>query len=155
MEISAELPPNEHPLLRFISPAIELENLEYHAILKSQLANRYFQYVDEKFGKWNAISPERRMSFENILWVRPDEIFSGKYFFMAGPIKSNHIFQYQYSDLHWISCVCVLADTKDLIQRLFLRGEISREGIYCVFLHKNGAWKNLIIDDLFPINLEK
>jgi len=159
MDFSEEIPlPEISPLLKFINPPIAVENLEYQAILISQKNNKFFQYIDEKFKaeKDNlTIYDEKKTAFYNIRWVRPNEIFKEKFYFFAGPIKSSHVFQYQYENLHWVSCLCALSDVRNMLQKVFLQSGLSNEGIYSVFLHKNGQWKNIIIDDLFPINMEK
>lgn len=159
MDFSGEVPPLEtSPLIKFINPPLVVDNLEYQAILKANKNNKYFQYVDEKFkaDKTNlTIDDEKQTAFYNVRWERPNEIYKEKFNFFAGPIKSSHIFQYQYDNLHWISCICTLADSRNMLQKVFLQTGLSPEGIYSVFLHKNGQWKNLIVDDQFPVNIEK
>lgn len=149
----------ENSFLKAIHPSLNPEGLEYYALLKAQKNNKNFVFFDKKFTsnvKNLTLTEDRICSFYNTRWVRPLEIFQkDKFYFFAGPIKSSHLFQYNFEKLYWLSCLCIISEKRDLIERLFLNNSVNSEGLYSVFLNKNGIWKNYIVDDFFPINIEK
>ena len=148
----------ENSLLNYINPPILLENLKYESTHRFHKKDKNFRFTDTEFSP-NVLSltnsEETKCKFSNTRWAKPLEIFKKKFNFFSGPVKPSNIFQYNYEKFYWISCLCIISEQKFLLDRLFLNNSFNEQGIYSVFLNKNGQWKDIIIDDKFPINNEK
>ena len=150
-------PPEKNELLHLINPKIIIEKLESFSLIASLRKNKPYLYKDEKFKpEITNLSylEEKRMSLPNVHWLKSSEIYKENCYLFSGPIKSSHLFHFNFQNVYWLSCVCILSD-KGLLKRLFLYNTLNELGFFSIFLNKNGKWKNFIIDDMFPINIEK
>eukprot|EP00928_Gymnodinium_smaydae_P036824 TRINITY_DN25684_c0_g1_i4.p1 TRINITY_DN25684_c0_g1~~TRINITY_DN25684_c0_g1_i4.p1 ORF type:complete len:704 (+),score=146.08 TRINITY_DN25684_c0_g1_i4:658-2769(+) len=53
-------------------------------------------------------------------------------------------------DCYFLSACAALAETPDMIRRLFAQQAVTEDGIYCISLMKNGSWHEVWVNDVFP-----
>jgi len=65
-------------------------------------------------------------------------------------IAPNDILQGNLGDCWFLCAVSALAETSQLVERLFLTKEYNEEGIYRIKICKNAEWQEVVVDDFFP-----
>jgi hypothetical protein len=58
--------------------------------------------------------------------------------------------QGELGDCYFISCLSHLVADHDVLDSVFVTAETNPEGVYCVRLWVNGAWKHFFLDGTFP-----
>lgn len=115
------------------------------------------QFVDDKFpanlfSLIGAVKPqEYRNEWDVFKWKRPDKIWlAGSYQFIQA-IHPSNIKQGFLNDGYFLSAVAILADHPSLISRLFTTSTVNPTGVYGVWLHINGSWTEIVVDDQLPV----
>lgn len=114
------------------------------------------QFTDPKFQP-NLISligpvkpPEYNHEWDVFQWKRPEQIWQiGTYQFSLA-IHPSQIRPGFLNDNYFLSAVAILAEHPFLISRLFTNSSINPTGVYGVWLHINGVWTEVVVDDLIP-----
>ncbi|KAK3099970.1 hypothetical protein FSP39_012680, partial [Pinctada imbricata] len=50
------------------------------------------------------------------------------------------------------AAMACLGERKDLLEKIIISEKLNTHGVYVLRLCKDGAWKNVIVDDRFPCN---
>ena len=114
-------------------------------------------FLDQKFqaNLFSLIGAVRPAEYKNewdvFQWKRPDQIWPiGSYQFIQA-IHPSQIRQGFLNNTYLLSAISILAEHPFLITRLFTTPSISHTGVYGVWLHINGAWTEVVVDDLLPV----
>jgi len=117
------------------------EDESFPATQASLISNWKDEQVQDKVATWR-----------NFEWKRPHQIPSiGKnpqVFYQN--IDPSDIGQGLLGDCYFLSSLSVLAEHPDRIKKLFVSSLSNEWGVYAVQICKNGIWKEVVIDDLFP-----
>ena len=73
------------------------------------------------------------------------------YPFSTGAMKTRDIGQGAIGDCYFMSGLSSVCSKPDLVERVFVKREISKYAIYCVALFLNGAWESVVLDSRFPV----
>ena len=93
-------------------------------------------------------------NFENITFVRPNEIFGNEYKLFSGKIEVNDIKQGSLGDCYFLTALGNICKFPGLIMKIFKTKEINKYGYYELFLRIDGKPTILIIDDYLPVYKE-
>ncbi len=133
--------------------------------LEVQLMKREMRFLDPDFlPSDSSLYGGRESPFDTLIqWRRPEEFVcpdtvedtagttTGATVCVLNPVgEVNDIREGALGDGWFVSAVATLAEVPPLIDRLFLTREISREGVYRVRICKDGEWRAVTVDDLFP-----
>ena len=133
---------------------INKENLAFYDEKEAELSKNNQKFKDEEFPAGVSSLTNSMKEFpaaKVIKWRRVTELFPGKEITLCSDqVGPNDIVQGYLGDCYLLSALSVLSERKDYIKRLFYSKEISRSGIYSVWLCDSGEWKNMIIDDEIP-----
>jgi calpain-15 len=91
----------------------------------------------------------------NTIWLRPPEIPSKAPWaiFRRGAVSGDDVRQGQIGNCWFLAALSVVAEQRpEHILKLFLTKEVNFYGLYQVRLCKDGEWKIVVVDDLFPCN---
>ena len=67
-------------------------------------------------------------------------------------ISPYDIFQGNISDHYFLSAISALAEQPGRVARLLISDKANEKGCYCIALHLNGLWKEIYLDDFFPVS---
>ena len=67
-------------------------------------------------------------------------------------ISPTDIYQGALGDCYYMSAIASIAEYPDRIKRNILQRKTSPKGAYCVALNIVGAWVQIVLDDIFPVN---
>lgn len=67
-------------------------------------------------------------------------------------IEPNDIKQGILGDCYFLSSCASIAENPERIKEIFISQNISPEGAYCVRIFERGERKEIIIDDIFPVD---
>ena len=67
-------------------------------------------------------------------------------------ISPTDIYQGGLGDCYYLSAIASIAEYPDRIKRNILQRKTSPKGAYCVALNIVGAWVQIVVDDIFPVN---
>lgn len=84
-------------------------------------------------------------------WGRASEVYSGDHFKIWNNVHPNDIMQGELGSCFLLSSLSALAERPALLTRLFDVQEINNECVYAVWLNINGLWREIILDDYFPL----
>ncbi|XP_052077597.1 calpain-15-like [Mytilus californianus] len=96
----------------------------------------------------------------NIKWLRLKDV---KDMDWKGPIHwkvydkptANDIVQGEIGNCWFICALAVVAERKNLVERIVVTKDYCPEGAYVVRLCKDGIWKTVVLDDHFPVDQYK
>lgn len=98
----------------------------------------------QKRGNYNA-------DWRNYKWGRASEVYGGNNFKIWNEIEPTDLMQGELGTCFMLSALSSLAETPGLLERLFDVQTINNECVYAVWLNINGVWKEIILDDYFPL----
>ncbi|KRX04560.1 hypothetical protein PPERSA_04375 [Pseudocohnilembus persalinus] len=111
------------------------------------------------YSNFEKLSVSKKQIWKQIQWLRPSEfldknqqihIFEKPFGSSANVIEPNDIRQGKLGNCYFLSALSSIAEQPKLIKRLFTSSEYNEFGIYAIWLHVNGEWKQIIIDDYIP-----
>lgn len=115
-------------------------------------------FIDEQFPpSTKSLYFRPRATSENPKWLRchdlrPDESTQDKddwVVYRQNPLADD-IGQGRLGNCWFLSALAVLAERKELLEKIILTRQFCKEGAYHVRLCKDGRWKIVLIDDFFP-----
>lgn len=131
---------------------------KYSIILENLTKNQEL-YSDMEFAaELNNISPNishflPTVQQSQIFWVRSSEIFPNcSIQLFKDSIIPNDIQQGLLGDCYFLSAIAALAERPSFVLRLFESNEYNSQGCYSIWLCIDGEWKNVILDDFFPVS---
>lgn len=95
---------------------------------------------------------EFERSWSNFEWGRASDIFGTAYLKVFQDIDPCDVRQGALGNTYFLSCLSALAEYPYLITRLFDTDVPDEQGVYAIWLHINGQWREVVIDDFFPIH---
>ena len=84
-------------------------------------------------------------------FARPENIFENNDYELFKKIEPTDILQGELGDCYFLAALACLAEYPPLIARLFEFDQKNPYGFYPIWLHINGAWKRIIVDDYLPV----
>jgi hypothetical protein len=92
---------------------------------------------------------------KTLVWKRAVDIFKGeKYELFFGDVEPDDIIQGHLSNCYFLSALSSLAEESDRIKNIFHGCEVNAAGIFKLNLCVNGEYKDIVLDDWFPIDPE-
>ena len=92
---------------------------------------------------------------EKAVWKRPHQFMRfGEIELFEGDINPNDIIQGYLGNCWFLAAIAAVAETPELIRRLFITDKYNEFGIYKLRICKNGEWVVVTIDDYFPCYLD-
>ena len=98
-----------------------------------------------------AYNEEKRNISDDVIFVRPKEIFGEKYKLFSETIEMDDVIQGALGDCYFLSAVATLCEFPGLIMKLFRRKEINPDGFYEIMFYIDGKPQIVIIDDYLPV----
>ena len=138
-----------------ISLRSNLENQSFNS-LSSRYKNK--KYIDNEFppslisliGYHNTTEPK----WSKIIWQRPDDYMTN-YTVFPPEYSKLKIYRGVLNNSTFLSVISSLVENPEIIKSLFLTKDIMESGMYCIYLCKDGKYKEYIIDDYFPCDNKK
>ena len=90
-------------------------------------------------------------------WKRGEEIRVSRdgsklrYQLFRGDPSADDIQQGALGDCYFLSALAVVATRQDILNKIFVSKETNSIGAYQVRLCKDGSWKIITVDTLFPV----
>jgi hypothetical protein len=75
------------------------------------------------------------------------------YPFCTNGMRSEEITQGCIGDCYFLAGLSSVCKIPELIQRIFVKREFSKYGIYCIALFLNGTWESVVVDSRFPVTI--
>jgi hypothetical protein len=127
--------------------------------LKQVCINENMKFSDPEFpptmeslvDPTSQIKGEYDRNWVNFEWGRVSDIFGTQFFKVFQDIDPCDVRQGELGNCYFLSCLSALAEYPYLITRLFDTDVQDDQGVYAVWLHINGTWREIIIDDFYPI----
>lgn len=94
----------------------------------------------------------KKPGFELLQWLSAREKFRNEPFYLFNGISPQDIKQQNISNCYLLGPFATLATQPGLVKRLFDIEEVNPYGVYAVWLNVNGEWREVILDDFFPVN---
>ena len=127
--------------------------------IMATLSNAGSQYVDHEFneqtnrnvtkkGNWD---PDSKLQWNDYKWKRLPYLKTGTGK-MYSKIEPNNIVQGALGTCYFLCSLSSLAERPAFIKRLLDSDNINPSGAHAVWLNLNGMWKQILIDDTFPVN---
>lgn len=103
---------------------------------------------------------DKVFTWRRFTWARATDIPSlndkeGKLQVFSNKIEPSDIKQGALGDCYFLSVLSVLSEDPQRIKRLFKTDRMSNEGVYCIEICKNGTWREVVIDDYFPCDMNE
>ena len=84
-------------------------------------------------------------------WGSAEDIFGQGGYSVFNGVDPSDIQQGYLGDCYLLCAISSLAERPSLVYRLFDTVEPNKYGVYSVWLNINGMWREIILDDLFPV----
>ena len=94
---------------------------------------------------------EYKNEWDIFQWKRPEHIWGLEGYNVTNGVSPYQIEQGYLSNGYFLTALAMLAQHPQLITRLFSSKAANESGVYGVWLHINGNWKEYVLDDLFPV----
>lgn len=122
--------------------------------IQAQCEKSFTRYIDSYFppdmtslfGKGADLTSYDTTPFA---WNRPESIYPQGYTILSR-ISPEKVKPGVFPDNYFVSAVAILAENPILLTRLFSKSEVNLAGVYGIWLHINGSWQEIVIDDSFP-----
>lgn len=101
-----------------------------------------------KKGNWD---PDSRLQWNEYKWKKVSQLPSGPGR-MYSKIEPNNIVQGALGTCYFLSALSSLAERPAFIRRLLDSDKINPSGAHAIWLNLNGIWKQIVVDDSFPMN---
>ncbi len=88
---------------------------------------------------------------EKVVWQRVEKIIPNPIFVGGGSIDPSDILQGRIGDCYFLSAIAGLAEKNSRIERIFPSLTINKNGIYMARVLHRGVFKEVVVDDYFPI----
>ncbi|XP_071126006.1 calpain-15-like [Mytilus edulis] len=93
----------------------------------------------------------------NIQWLRLKDVKDNdgkvpKHLKVYDKPTANDIIQGEIGNCWFICALAVVAERKNLLERIVVTKDYCPEGAYVVRLCKDGIWKTVVLDDYFPVD---
>ena len=143
-------------LEQILSHAIIEEN---HASIARTLESASDVFIDPEFNlesnreaTVNAkTDDESRLKWDEFKWQRLADLPSGPGR-MYSKIEPNNIVQGALGTCYFLCSLSSLAERPAFIKRLLDSEQINENGAHTIWLNLNGIWKQIVVDDHFPLN---
>lgn len=97
------------------------------------------------------LHPDYKHKFRKFEMIKADKLFGKGKYAMFASIRPDDIVQGYLGNCYFLTALTVMAEHPELIRRLFDDDVISENGVYAVWINVNGVWRNIIVDDYFPV----
>ena len=132
-----------------------------HKKMKKQLKKRAKNFKDPNFpasklslfGYRNEFygSQSEKLKWMNLEWARPEEVWKEVPYQFFGQSQTTEVKGGLLEGSFLFSILKILSKKRALLERLFDFKEISKHGLYSVWLFVDGLWKEVLVDDQFPV----
>ena len=95
--------------------------------------------------------PDSGMDPSQFKWASAEIVFGKDGYSVFNDVDPNDIRQGKLGDCYFLCALSSLAERPSLITRLFDTEEPNEYGVYAVWLNINGLWREVVVDDLFPV----
>ena len=138
-----------------ISLRSDIENKSFNSLC---ISYKNKKFIDNEFppnlisliGYHNTSDPK----WSKIKWQRPEEYMQNYTIF---PPEDSKLIIYRgvLNNSTFLSVISAFLEKPEIIKSLFLSKDINESGMYCVYICKDGKYKEYIIDDYFPCDNKK
>ncbi len=87
---------------------------------------------------------------DDIVWLRPEEIFGNEYALFEGKIEFDDVRQGSIGNCYFMASISALTECPQIIAEIFRVLDVQKNGCYEVCLKIDGEWNVVILDDFFP-----
>lgn len=94
-----------------------------------------------------------RYRWRDFQWARAVDILGEEEFSLFNEIAPQNMIHGQLENAYFLCALSALAERPALIRRLFDAEKPNQEGLYAVWLNINGNWRQIVVDDFFPIEI--
>lgn len=99
----------------------------------------------------NSGNPNPIRNLNHMKWARAEDIFGTGEFSIFKVLDPCNIRLGHFANSYFLTALSCLTESPGLITRLFDTKKINKEGLYVVWLNINGIWKEILLDDYFPV----
>ncbi|EGR32971.1 hypothetical protein IMG5_065390 [Ichthyophthirius multifiliis] len=127
-------------------PSIDLQNYE------NKLIEQNTNFQDSQFPPQIQSLTKDLKSFQSAQkyqWKRIHEFLQNPKIVSKG-IQPNNIKQGELGNCYFLSSLFCIAKKPFLIERLIQTKQINKQGLYVVWICKDGEWQQVLLDDFFP-----
>lgn len=91
-----------------------------------------------------------RINQQDIVWLRPKEIFGPDYALFEGQIEFDDVRQGSIGNCYFMASISALTECPQIIAEIFRVHEVQKNGYYEICLKIDGEWNVIILDDYIP-----
>ena len=132
---------------------IDIEHIDEINKTTDSFIDPLFPHGDQSVQGHMPILPN---NLRNLSWLRPGQykLHSKKSspIVLYNEILTDDIVQGSLANCYFLSALASIAQHPKRLERLFLKKNISDDGVYTVLLCIGGLWEKITVDDYFPCN---
>uniref|UniRef100_A0AC35U2M2 Calpain catalytic domain-containing protein n=1 Tax=Rhabditophanes sp. KR3021 TaxID=114890 RepID=A0AC35U2M2_9BILA len=93
-------------------------------------------------------------NLRDLVWLRPSDIYTidGRQYrwsVLHDP-KSSDIIQGHLGNCWFLSALAVIAERKELLEKIMITKVYQQNGVYLLYLCIDGLWQSILVDDFLP-----
>lgn len=87
---------------------------------------------------------------DDIVWLRPCEIFGPEFALFEGKIEFDDIRQGSIGNCYFMASISALTECPQIVAEIYRQHDVQKNGYYEICLKLDGEWNVVILDDLIP-----
>lgn len=87
---------------------------------------------------------------DDIVWLRPNEIFGPEYALFEGKIEFDDVRQGSIGNCYFMASISALTECPQIIAEIYRNHDIQANGCYEICLKIDGEWCVVVLDDYLP-----